>query len=341
MKKLACFVVLIALLLPVLCACGEKHTSAADAYLDIAQGYVDEGKYAAAISTLEKGYKATVDSRIAVMMAELAIHKEDNEEAVPENVATEPTEKATEPVEIVTTTPATQPKETEAPTNPMESVEEVFYSYSPYVGKWQDTWSKRANMTITPTNGGYKVVISWASSASEVAKWEMTARDAEGDSLFSNDCRHWIEYCDEAGNVTKQLIYTGGQVTLGIFDGVLLWFDYTQEAGENCCFEKVGAEKESPNKEQQASGYPIQIDMQDMLSAEILGYTFFQACEGREITLSDWMFLYVHGGSDPAVVYPEFWYDENLGQMTYYGIYYQQAVEAGWGDVWVLVVNGR
>ena len=109
MKKIICFVVLIALMLPVLCACGEKHTSAADAYLDIAQGYVDEGKYAAAISTLEKGYKATGDSRIAVMMAELAMHKEENEESVPENVATEPAEKETQPKEIVTTTPATQP----------------------------------------------------------------------------------------------------------------------------------------------------------------------------------------------------------------------------------------
>jgi len=87
------------------------------------------------------------------------------------------------------------------------------------------------------------------------------------------------------------------------------------------------------------SNYPIQIDMQDLLSANLLGTTFYSAYEGG--SLESWMFLYVHGASDPQTVYDALWFDAELGQMTYYGILQQQAIDAGWGDIWVELVNGE
>lgn len=87
------------------------------------------------------------------------------------------------------------------------------------------------------------------------------------------------------------------------------------------------------------SSYPIQIDMNDMLSANLLGQTFYSAYENK--SLDSWMFLYVHGCSDPPVIYDSLWFDAKLGQMTYYGILQQQAVDAGWGEIWVELVNGE
>ena len=85
------------------------------------------------------------------------------------------------------------------------------------------------------------------------------------------------------------------------------------------------------------SGYPIQIDMDDMLSANILGMTFYSAYESG--SLDSWMSLYVNGSSDPEVGYESRWFDPVLQQMTYYGILHQQAIDAGWGDIWMEMVT--
>ena len=87
----------------------------------------------------------------------------------------------------------------------------------------------------------------------------------------------------------------------------------------------------------QISNYPIQIDMDDMLSANILGETFYSAYEKG--FLESWMFLYVHGDSEPETIYDEFWFDTQLNQMTYYGILEKQAQDAGWSDIWTKMVS--
>ena len=88
------------------------------------------------------------------------------------------------------------------------------------------------------------------------------------------------------------------------------------------------------------SDYPIQINMDDLMSANILGDTFWSAYAGG--WLDEWMFLYVHGASEPDILYEPFWYDEQIGEWTYYGITYSQAAEAGWASIWteMLETNG-
>ena len=46
------------------------------------------------------------------------------------------------------------------------------------------------------------------------------------------------------------------------------------------------------------------------------------------------MYVFIHGCSDPDVIFEEYWYDESLGQWTYYGIPYDDAADAGWGEIW-------
>ena len=87
------------------------------------------------------------------------------------------------------------------------------------------------------------------------------------------------------------------------------------------------------------SSYPIQIRMDNLMSANILGDTFWSAYEGGWI--EEWMSLYVNGSSDPDVLYEPFWYDDQLGEWTYYGITYSQAAEAGWGSVWTEIMESN
>ena len=85
-----------------------------------------------------------------------------------------------------------------------------------------------------------------------------------------------------------------------------------------------------------ASSYPIEIRMDNLMSANILGDTFWGAYENG--WLEEWMYLYVHGDSDPDILFEPFWYDAQLGEWTYYGITYAQAEEAGWGYVWIEIM---
>ena len=46
------------------------------------------------------------------------------------------------------------------------------------------------------------------------------------------------------------------------------------------------------------------------------------------------MSLYFYG-TDPGATYPDVWYSPQLEQWTYYGFTYEQAEQAGWGDIWM------
>ena len=80
------------------------------------------------------------------------------------------------------------------------------------------------------------------------------------------------------------------------------------------------------------SSYPITVNMDQLLSANLLGATFQQAAEAGWV--EEWMYVFIHGCTDPDVIFEEYWYDESLGQWTYYGIPYDDAADAGWGEIW-------
>ena len=90
---------------------------------------------------------------------------------------------------------------------------------------------------------------------------------------------------------------------------------------------------------QNQSGYPLQLDMDKLLTARIEGITFREAWDqGR---LQEWMNLYVNGSSDSGSSYEAYWYDENLHEWTYYGFTYSQAAAAGWGDIWLELLGNQ
>lgn len=136
----------------------------------------------------------------------------------------------------------TEPTQTELETEPTEALEAPTrpnYGGSEYLGTWQDTWSQRATMEIGKNNGYYEIVIKWPSGANETTVWMMWGVDGEGGSIFCDYSEKTIKYYDEYGNSDVYSVYMGGQATLYIYDGYLYWEDHMEDAGSNCCFEKV------------------------------------------------------------------------------------------------------
>lgn len=98
-------------------------------------------------------------------------------------------------------------------------------------------------------------------------------------------------------------------------------------------------DKPTQTPDQEQSSYPIQLDMDQLLTSRINGTTFREAWE--QGWLDEWMNLYVNGSSDGSSPYEAYWYDEGLHEWTYYGITYSQAASAGWGDIWLELLGSR
>lgn len=98
-------------------------------------------------------------------------------------------------------------------------------------------------------------------------------------------------------------------------------------------------EESTPPQSSGQSSYPLQLDMDELLSAQVLGATFREAW--ADGWLGEWMYLYVNGSSDGPSPYEAYWYDAGLGEWTYYGITYSQAAAAGWGDIWLDLLSDR
>lgn len=99
-----------------------------------------------------------------------------------------------------------------------------------------------------------------------------------------------------------------------------------------------------PKPSKVPSTYPIQIDMDDLMSMAILepDCTFLAALQDGWV--DEWMNMYLYPGSDENEnwgAYERIWYDEANEEYTYYGIYYDQAEAAGWGNEWKLLISGE
>ena len=110
----------------------------------------------------------------------------------------------------------------------------------PFEGTWV---CGRAAMEINREDDGYKVFISWGSSAAEHSEWEYSCvYDAEKNALVSMPfgTRSDIVFNEEGGIASEKLIYEDGEATFTLdADGHLLWQDEKENAGEDMHFELV------------------------------------------------------------------------------------------------------
>ena len=111
-----------------------------------------------------------------------------------------------------------------------------------YVGEWADYISERATMSIVKTAGKYSIKIVWSNSATETAVWTMTAveKQEQGEYwLESDDCKKTVAIYGEDGFVSKEVEYEEGKAMIFHIDETLNWVDYTEYAGDDCCFERI------------------------------------------------------------------------------------------------------
>lgn len=173
-KRLIYVMILISLILSALSGCGKKEDFAADVYLDIAQGYVDEGDYSSAVDALKKGYEATKDNRIAAMIAELVIQMGEKEETESTELVEEPKVSPTEKPTVVPTE-ATDDIQLETASNKENNVE----NYSQFSGSWSErdaSWEQGGMlMDIKCTDKTITINLSYVQSApmNRVAEFEV------------------------------------------------------------------------------------------------------------------------------------------------------------------------
>lgn len=106
MKKIFALILALVILLSSLSACSKKaDTSAADAYLSMAQDFLDKNDVASAIDILNKGFTETKDARLSEKLVEIYAQRDNTKTTEPSSAETPST-----------TASSTKPQATKTPT---------------------------------------------------------------------------------------------------------------------------------------------------------------------------------------------------------------------------------
>ena len=103
-------------------------------------------------------------------------------------------------------------------------------------GYWMDSWSQRANMTITYDGEHHKAVIRWSGSAFESIQWEMTGVFENG-MLTTDNCRKTSHFFSEDGSEDIVVHYENEKASLRLADGAVL-FSEPEGMSAECRFER-------------------------------------------------------------------------------------------------------
>jgi len=131
-----------------------------------------------------------------------------------------------------------------------------------FVGEWND---ERVTVYIEETMEDYQVAVVGSGSATDGAIWTYTCDyDAGTDSLVSNgEVATKVNYTYvDAENSTEELVYKDGEAVFSLNgEGLLVWDDKKEQAGEGRAFALVTAEateEESSEEELQVTGRTVE-----------------------------------------------------------------------------------
>ena len=125
-----------------------------------------------------------------------------------------------------------------------------------YLGTWV---CGRATIEITDEHPGYRVAISWGSSAAENTEWNYYCPYELTDGKLVSEptgTKTDLTYRED-GEVEKSVVgYEDGQATFAIGeDGKLTWADAKENAGEDMAFERAEFYSEAPSSEELTISY--------------------------------------------------------------------------------------
>ena len=115
---------------------------------------------------------------------------------------------------------------------------ELGYTPDSLLGNWAEKIAGRGTIAISKNaEGQYEVQVNWASSASEMNVWTMTARPAASNMLRYENCRYIILTLSEDGPETEELQYENGTGLLTLLStNELQWQDNTGHAADDAVF---------------------------------------------------------------------------------------------------------
>ena len=115
---------------------------------------------------------------------------------------------------------------------------ELGYTPDSLLGNWVEKIAGRGTIAISKNaEGQYEVQVNWASSASEMNVWTMTARPAASNMLRYENCRYIILTLSEDGPETEELQYENGTGLLTLLStNELQWQDNTGHAADDAVF---------------------------------------------------------------------------------------------------------
>ncbi len=109
-----------------------------------------------------------------------------------------------------------------------------------FEGEWQ---CDRATAELVWEEEGFKVLITWGSSAWETTQWEYSCYYHEEDNTLVSmpfGIRTDLVYDDNGNETSATAAYEDGQATFKIDeDGRLIWIDEKENAGDGMLFEKL------------------------------------------------------------------------------------------------------
>ena len=119
---------------------------------------------------------------------------------------------------------------------------ELGYTPDSLLGNWVEKIAGRGTIAISKNaEGQYEVQVNWASSASEMNVWTMTARPAASNMLRYENCRYIILTLSEDGPETEELQYENGTGLLTLLStNELQWQDNTGHAADDAVFVAEG-----------------------------------------------------------------------------------------------------
>lgn len=165
--------------------------------------------------------------------------KNENDDGVTTDNTTESTTQKENQTEQNTTQAKdeTTKKETEVPE---QVITQAGVSNADFEGDWSDSYSQRAHMRIEKSDNGYKIKVSWASSAFENTTWDMEAQlSANGKELSYSNCVKKVRTYTSESEYSDKVQYNNGSGTLYIRDGKLYWNDKAENAGKDAIFTKI------------------------------------------------------------------------------------------------------
>ena len=109
-----------------------------------------------------------------------------------------------------------------------------------FEGNWWDLNSQRCNLTISVAdNDRLNIEINWSSDAWTTTIWTMSGQyNAATGTVEYSDCVEKNDIYDDAGNVTSEVVYTGGTGRFYLEEGYLYWQDDMENQGSQCYFSR-------------------------------------------------------------------------------------------------------